>query len=57
MAWADGLEITPFEFLQHDVTHSNNRGDPEGYNADLEIKFINYLNTLKLDNKNPNKLI
>jgi len=48
MEWADGLELTPFEFLHHDITHSDNRGYNE-YNANLEIKFVNYLDTLKLD--------
>ena len=49
MEWADGLEITPFEFLHHDLTHSNNRGIPDGYKAHLEIEFVKYLDGLKLD--------
>jgi len=54
MEWADGLEVTPFEFLHHDITHANNRGS-NGYNAELENKFILYLDAqkdiIKLDSK------
>jgi hypothetical protein len=40
--YADGRELTPFEFLHHDITHANNRGYTGG-NVELEREFYYYL--------------
>jgi len=44
--YADGRELTPFEFLHHDITHSNNRGI-YGFNSELEKQFYYYLEEQK----------
>jgi len=43
--YADGREMTPFEFLHHDITHANNRGYPDGFDIELEKEFYDYLET------------
>jgi len=40
--YADGRELTPFEFLHHDITHANNRC-VRGCNIKLEKEFYDYL--------------
>jgi hypothetical protein len=44
--WADGKELTPFEFVHHDLTHANNRGGQVGYNIINEKKFFEYYEKL-----------
>ena len=44
--YADGKELTPFEFLHHDITHAYNRGYTGG-NVKLEREFYYYLEQKK----------
>ena len=47
MEWADGNYYTPFEFMDHDITHGYNLFFSDHYSTNLYKTFIKYL----LDNK------